>query len=175
MIRFGVVTKTDPEKCRVRVSFLEDGIESDWLPVMVQGSKDNKWFHIFDQDEHVACLMDENAENGVVVGAIYNPKETTDGAGQDIARVKFKDGTSVQYNRESGRLEVKVGQTILNLDKAKGFTINAGGQSFKAQMNQLLTQLQAETHPTPVGPTGIPINSPAYAQIQQFINLIFEA
>lgn len=177
MIRFGRVTDIDAEKARVKVTFEEDNVKSGWLPVMVQGSKDDKHFHIFDKGEAVTCLMDEHADTGVVMGAHYSAKDTTnsDTSGADVTGVKFKDGTTVKYDRAGHRMEVKMGGLEFNLDKTKGFTIKAGGQSFKVQMVQLLTQLQAETHPTPCGPTGVPINSPAYAAIQSFINMIFEA
>ena len=177
MIRFGRVTDIDAEKARVRVTFEEDNVVSDWLPVMVQGSKDDKYFHIFDKNEAVTCLMDTHADTGVVIGAHYSAKDKTNSgtSGEDVAGVQFKDGTTVKYDRSGHRMEVKMGALEFNLDKTAGFTIKAGGKSFKEQMTQLLTQLQAETHPTPVGPTGIPINSPAYAAIQTFINLIFEA
>lgn len=176
MIRFGVVVKVDADLCRVKVNFEEDEIESDWLPVAVQGSKENKYFHIFDLGEHVVCLMDENAENGVVLSAIYSSKEKPPAiAGDDVAAVEFKDGTQVIYDRNAHRLDVKMGSTEFAIDKLKGFTIKAGGQSFKQQLNDLFTQLQAETHPTPAGPSSPPINSPVYASIQALLNLIFEA
>lgn len=177
MIREGRVTDTDPAKARVKVTFEEDDFTTDWISVLSQGSKDDKFFRIFDKGEVVAVFMDEHSENGYVLGAKYSEKDTTnsDTSGEDVTGVKFKDGTTVKYDRNGHRMDVKMGQLEFSLDKTNGFTIKAGGQSFKQQMNDLLTQLQAETHPTPCGPTGIPINSPAYAAIQSFINLIFEA
>lgn len=175
MIRFGTVSKIDADMCRVKVNFAEDEIESDWLPVAVQGSSGNKYFHIFDEGEHVACLMDEHAENGVVISAIYSSKDKPSGGGKDIASVEFKDGTTVTYDRYGHRLKVKMGLSEFVIDKTKGFTIKAGGQSLKAQLNALMSQLQQEIHPTPAGPSSPPSNSPAYAAINELLNLIFEA
>ena len=43
-----------------------------------------------------------------------------------------------------------------------------------ALIDQLITQLQAETHPTIWGPTGPPINAGAYAGIQAQLAAIKE-
>lgn len=177
MIRYGRVVDTDPSKARVKVFFEEDDFTTDWIQILSQGTKDDKFFRVYDKGEAVTCLMDEHADTGVVLGAHYSEKDGTnsDTSGENVTGVKFKDGTTVKYDRDGHRLDVKMGELEFALDKTKGFTIKAGGQSLKEQLNQLLTQLQAETHPTPLGPTGVPINAPVYAQIQQLINLIFEA
>ena len=64
MIRFGNISSIDASRARVRVQFDDDGIVSHWLPVLVSGSRSNQYFHIFDVNEHVVCLMDERSENG---------------------------------------------------------------------------------------------------------------
>jgi phage baseplate assembly protein V len=107
MIKFGTISKIDPDNGLVKVSFPSDDIESDWLPMIKQGTKSNKYFHIFDTGEHVACMMDERCENGVVLGAIYS-KDETPGAvkGADVVGVEFSDGTVVKYDRSNSKLTI---------------------------------------------------------------------
>lgn len=175
-LRYGIVSDRDADAGLVKVHFDDDDFTTGWLSTVTHGTKDDKFYKLPDIGEQVACLMDKHAETGVVLGSVYSGKDKPPQGvfGEDIAGVKFSDGTTVLYNRDSGRLEIKVGQTVVNIDKTNGITIKKGTNSLKAQLNQLFTQLQAETHPSAMGPTSPPANSPAYAAINSIINLIFE-
>lgn len=107
MLRFGKISAFDPETGLAKVSFEEDGIVTDWIPVLKKNTLKNKHAHVMDVGEHVACMMDENAENGVVMGAI-NSKNEAPGAvkGADIEGVAFEDGTTVEYNRSTNELKI---------------------------------------------------------------------
>ena len=72
MLRFGNITEIDVSKCYARVKFLDDGIVSAPLQIVVMGALSTKFFHIFDINEQVACLMDENSEDGVILGAVFS-------------------------------------------------------------------------------------------------------
>jgi phage baseplate assembly protein V len=106
MIRFGQVTEIDPAKGLCRVNFQDDGIVSAPIPVLQLFSFKNKGSRVFDINEHVACLMDENCEHGVVLGAIYDTGNQPDGATADKLRVKFQDGASFEYDRSNGTLNI---------------------------------------------------------------------
>lgn len=108
MYRIGTISEIDSEKVRVRVDFEEDGIVSPWLPVLVQKSKEDKYFHIFDIGETVACLMNDNNDTGIVIGAIYTAKHSPAIQGKDLTAVKFKDGTEIEYDREAHKLRLKI-------------------------------------------------------------------
>jgi len=101
MLRFGEISDIDPSKCYARVKFTDDGIVSDWLQIIVLGAISNQFFHIFDINEQVACLMDDNSEDGVIIGAVFNNKTTPSNGGKDIVRVSFSDDSFVEYNRAS--------------------------------------------------------------------------
>jgi phage baseplate assembly protein V len=108
MLKYGLIKEIDADKGLVKVSFDDDEIVSGWLPVLKQGTKSNKYFHIFDSGEHVACMMDEHCENGVVMGAIYSKDEKPGSVkGADIAGVVFSDGTVVKYDRGSHKLTIQ--------------------------------------------------------------------
>lgn len=101
MLKFGIVDQVNPQKGLARVRFEEDNIVSDWLPVTQTGSLKNKAYHLPDIGEHVACLTDERAEAGVIVGAIYNSQDTPGFNTADRVGMKFEDGTEIYFNRAS--------------------------------------------------------------------------
>ncbi len=174
MIKFGNICDIDAAKGLARVEFADDGITSAWLPIATAGSSGNKYSHAYDVNEHVACLMDEHAENGVIVGAIYSQNEQPTGGNKDKVNVTFSDGANVEYDRAAHKMTVKVGTTELDITQS-GFTVKRGGESLKTWLTDLLDAILAETHPTPVGPTGPPVNSPQYAAIKARIASLFEA
>lgn len=120
MLRFGTISKIDADKCLAKVSFKEDGIETAWIPLLQKNTKDTKHFHMFSIDEHVACMMDEHAENGVILGAIYSKNQNPgDVKGADIEGVQFSDGTKVSYNKATSELTVDCsGKVIINCTEA---------------------------------------------------------
>jgi len=101
MLRYGTVAETKPGFARVK--FEEDGIVSFWLPVLQAKTQKDKFYFMPDVNEFVACLMDAQAEDGVVLGALYNDEDlpTLTKTG-----VTFSDGTSITYDVEAGELEV---------------------------------------------------------------------
>jgi phage baseplate assembly protein V len=115
MIRFGKVTERDNAKGLVRVEFQEDGIVSMWIPAIQARTGRDKFFSLPDVNEHVACMMDEYAEEGVVLGAIYSKKAQPAINGDDITGVEFEDGSSVQFDRATGTITVNTqGDVIIN-------------------------------------------------------------
>jgi len=101
MLRFGNITEVDPAKGYARVTFTDDGIVSDWLQFVVMGAIKDNFSHTFSVNEQVACLMDENSEEGVILGAIFNDKTPPNNGGDGIFRVKFDDDSVIEYDRNS--------------------------------------------------------------------------
>lgn len=173
MIKFGKISEVDAPKGRVRVKFDEDDIVSGWLPYLVPKSLNDKYFFIFDVNEHVACQMDENCENGVVMGAIYSASTAPDGGAEGKVRVKFSDATEIEYDKDEQKLTVKVDTTELIVG-ADGYVIKRGGESVKKLLDDILAQLKAHTHPTGTGPSGPPIEAAAIAAIEARVPDVFE-
>ena len=106
MLRFGTITEVKPEKGLAKVQFAEDGITSFWLPIVQDNTLGDKNYRGMKVNEHVACLMEENAENGVIVGAIYNKQDTPPYTGEKVG-VKFEDGTEVVYDKGAQTYTIK--------------------------------------------------------------------
>lgn len=109
MLKFGVVVQTDPGKGKVRVRFEDhDGLVSHWLPVVKGKTLRDKEYWMPDLNEQVACLMDENFEAGVVLGAVYSDADPVPVASQDKFHVRFDDGTTIEYDRAQHKLSAHV-------------------------------------------------------------------
>lgn len=108
MLRFGAITEIDVNKCYARVTFMDDDVVSDWLQICVMGAVGNKYFHMFDINEQVACLMDENSDEGVILGALFNDKTNPSGGNKDVVRVQFTDDSFIEYNRASHEYNINI-------------------------------------------------------------------
>ena len=100
MYRLGIVTQTDPARCRVKVRFpARDNVESWWLAVEQRKTHRDKAYWMPDVGEHVACHLDAHGEDGVVSGAIYSSADPVPVASQDKRRTTYDDGTVEEYDR----------------------------------------------------------------------------
>lgn len=105
-LQFGVVSALDEANGWVRVRFAHlDGLESGWLPVLQAKTYQDKHWCLPDVGEHVAALLDNRGEDGVVMGAIYG-RDAPPVA--DVAKTytRYADGTTVEYDRNAHALAV---------------------------------------------------------------------
>lgn len=123
---------------RVRVQFPErDNVISYWLPVQVPKIMNDKFFWQPDINEQVCVLMDENDENGIVLGSVPSQADQAP-AGLTPAQfyIGFEDGTILQYNRTTHQLTVSLGtggQAVLSTDAGGSITLDPSGNiEFKA-------------------------------------------
>jgi phage baseplate assembly protein V len=171
MLRFATIS--DKDKGKARVKFSDDGIVSAWLPILSTNSGDNKEVVPVDLNEQVVCLMDENNEHGVILGAIYNKKAPVPAeAGPDKWIKKFKDGTVIKYDRGAAHeYEVTNGPLTFKMNRTGGFEISKSGESVKLIFNDLITAITAGCS----GPGGGPIVVPPFTAIQTRLNNLFSA
>lgn len=122
----GEVVETAPDTCMVRVKFPDtDELVSGWLHVLQQQTLKNKNYFMPDIGELVACLFLGNGPvAGIVMGAIYNDKETPPYEGQDIYYSEYEDKTLLQYDRKkhemTGNIKGNVVATVDGNDGADG-------------------------------------------------------
>ncbi|MGN0902704.1 MAG: phage baseplate assembly protein V, partial [Succinivibrio sp.] len=120
LIRVGEITETLPSKHKVRVSFPDDGDVSHELPVICPNTQDNSDFHMPDVGEDVLCVfLPGGIEDGFVLGSFYAPEVERPTANQDERKVRFKDGTTVTYNRATHELDVVIEGTHIHADRQK--------------------------------------------------------
>jgi len=127
MLRFGNITEVYPAKGYARVTFTDDGVVSDWLQFLTMGAIKDNFSHTFSVNEQVACLMDENSEEGVILGALFNDKTPPNNGGDGVFRVKFDDDSVVEYDRNSHEytLDIK-GKINISADTEININSTAG-------------------------------------------------
>lgn len=109
MLRFGVIVAIDESRGMARVQYTDmDGEVSYWLAVVKQKTLKDKAYWMPDIGEHVAVLIDENAEEGVVLGAIYSEADSVPVSSKDKYHIRFNDGTMIEYDRAEHKLTADV-------------------------------------------------------------------
>lgn len=136
MLKFGFVSEVKPGFARV--NFAQDGIVTDFLPVMVRKSKTDKESWQLEINEHVVCFMEvdvidgkvyESCDVGVILGVIPSDQDAPDpGEGPGKFRKKFSDGTVIEYDKESHELTTNV-QGKLKATVTGDAELSAGGKA----------------------------------------------
>lgn len=105
-LRYGTVSQIDARLGRVKVKFHHDGIESWWLQVPQCCAGGARSYSMPRKGNTVGVLLDESAENGIVVGTFYNKKEKAPVMDPLIFHVDFEDKTVIEYDPLLGVLTV---------------------------------------------------------------------
>lgn len=113
MLKFGFVSNIDKTKAKVRVQFAEDDLLSFWLPVLQQKTKNDKFYVLPDKGEHVACLMDDNCEDGVVLGAIYSDVDVPPLTISEKMIIKIEDTVLFEFDKSTQTLTIKCPNIII--------------------------------------------------------------
>lgn len=112
--KYGIVKEIDPDKMMVRCKIPDmDGVLSPWLLIQVRNSLENKDYYLPDLEEQIVILLDENSESGVALGAVYSTKDTPPISDKDKRHIRFKDGTTIEYDRKTHELKLDVKGDIL--------------------------------------------------------------
>ena len=110
LVREGRVTATFPERHTVRVEFEDkDNMTSAEMPVLTLCAAENKFYSLPDVGTSVVCLFASNADQtgtGWIIGSRFNDKSKPNANSQDVTRLDFKDGTFIEYNRDSHKMHV---------------------------------------------------------------------
>ena len=144
MLRFGIVSQIDPVNVQARVSFEDDESTSFWLPVLQTKTLKDKFYAMPDIGEQVACLMDENSEDGVILGAIYSTEDVSATQSEKQLSVNLEDGSYINADKENQTLIVAFSKMKLigNIEHEGTFTNTAGIKS-NADITDKTSSMQA--------------------------------
>jgi len=105
-LKFGIVSQVDESRGLARVRFGDnEGLESYWLHVLAAATMRNKVYQLPDVGEGVACHVDEQCENGVILGALYSKQDIPPVSDVNKFHVRFDDGTWLEYDRTAHALK----------------------------------------------------------------------
>ena len=166
MLRFGIVSQIDPINVQARVSFEDDESTSFWLPIIQTKTLKDKFYAMPDIGEQVACLMDENSEDGVILGAIYSTEDVSTTQSEKQLSINLEDGSYINADKENQTLTVAFSKMKLigNIEHEGTFTNTAGIKS-NADITDKTSSMQAmrDTYNphTHIGNQGSPTSKPS--------------
>jgi len=159
MLRLGVITEigSDENLGRVRVHFDEVNMLSDWLPLPSSGTKKVKVWNPIELGSQVACLMDEQCEQGHISCVLWSKTDKPPSWAKDFTfGIEFEDGSIVYYDSKNKKLIIEAPDSDIDLTcKTLNVTgdVVVTGEVTAGVMKIPLTQ---HKHPTPAGVSGIP-------------------
>lgn len=165
MLRFGIVSQIDPINVQARVSFEDDESTSFWLPVLQTKTLKDKFYAMPDIGEQVACLMDENSEDGVILGAIYSTEDVPVVTSEKQLSLNLENNSLINIDKETNSLNITFENINLNGNiNHTGKLINSDGIKSNADITDKTSSMQAmrDTYNphTHTGNQGSPTSAP---------------
>lgn len=165
MLRFGIVSQIDPIKVQARVSFEDDESTSFWLPIIQTKTLKDKFYAMPDIGEQVACLMDENSEDGVILGAIYSTEDVPVVTSEKQLSLNLENNSLINIDKETNSLNITFENINLNGNiNHTGKLINSDGIKSNADITDKTSSMQAmrDTYNphTHTGNQGSPTSAP---------------
>ena len=108
-LRAGIIKEILPDKCRAIVHLEQDDDSDTYeLSILQRNCLKNRHYHLPDVGEQVYVLLDSEATEGMVLGAIYSDADPPPISDPDVCHFDFEDGTVVEYDRKQHSLRLKV-------------------------------------------------------------------
>ena len=144
MLRFGIVSQIDPINVQARVSFEDDESTSYWLPVLQTKTLKDKFYAMPDIGEQVACLMDENSEDGVILGAIYSTEDVPVVTSEKQLSLNLENNSLINIDKETNSLNITFENINLNGNiNHTGKLINTDGIKSNSDITDKTSSMQA--------------------------------
>lgn len=103
----GTVSAVDTKNCRARVRLPDhDNLRSYWLDVLHRNTLKNRDYNLPDVGEQVKVMMTPDAQEGVILGAVYSEKDRPVIDNQDIRRTDFADNAYAEYDRKNSAMTI---------------------------------------------------------------------
>lgn len=165
MLRFGIVSQIDPINVQARVSFEDDESTSFWLPVLQTKTLKDKFYAMPDIGEQVVCLMDENSEDGVILGAIYSTEDVPVVTSEKQISLNLENNSLINIDKETNSLNITFENINLNGNiNHTGKLINTDGIKSNSDITDKTSSMQAmrDTYNphTHTGNQGSPTSAP---------------
>jgi phage baseplate assembly protein V len=165
MLRLGIISEIgeDENLGFARVSFDESDFVSWWLVLPSANTKTVKQWIPVEVNSQVACLMDEQCEQGCIVAVLWSNTDTPPKwANKDTIGIKFADGAEIYYDSAAHKLIANAPEAELNFTCKK---INVEGDvnvigeivaTEEVTAGDQKIKLTQHKHPTPSGVSGPP-------------------
>jgi phage baseplate assembly protein V len=149
MLRLGVLSELgkDENLGYARVSFDEVDMVSAWLPIRAFGTKTVKEWRPIEINSQVACLMDEECEQGVIVAVLWSdddvpPKWAT----ENTTGIVYEDGAKVYYDSKEHKLFVEMQDGATIKYDAKKHELNIDAPDSEINMTCKMLNIKGEVN-----------------------------
>lgn len=143
MLRFGIVSQINPQVVQARVKFGDDESTSFWLPILQTKTMKDKFYAMPDIGEQVVCLMDENSEDGVVLGSIYSTEDTPLITTEKQISLNLENNSLINIDKETNTLTVTFQNINLNGNiNHNGILINTDGIKSNSDISDKTSSMQ---------------------------------
>lgn len=165
MLRFGIVSQINPLLAQARVNFGDDDSTSFWLAVLQTKTLKDKFYSMPDIGEQVVCLMDENSEDGVILGAIYSSEDVPIVTSEKQISLNLENNSLINIDKETNTLTVTFENINFNGNiNHTGILINTDGITSQADITDKTSSMQAMRNiynpHTHIGNQGRPTSKP---------------
>lgn len=165
MLRFGIVTQIDSINVQARVNFGDDELVSYWIPILQTKTLKDKFYVMPDIGEQVVCLMDDNSEDGVILGSIYSSVDTPVITNEKQISLNLENNSLINIDKNTDTLTITFKNINLNGNiNHTGLLINTDGITSNADITDKTSSMQTirdiyNSH-THAGNQGSPTSSP---------------
>lgn len=143
MLRFGIVSQINPQVVQARVKFGDDESTSFWLPILQTKTMKDKFYAMPDIGEQVVCLMDENSEDGVVLGSIYSAEDTPTITTEKQISLNLDNNSLINIDKETNTLTITFQNINLNGNiNHNGMLINTDGIKSDSDISDKTSSMQ---------------------------------
>lgn len=142
------------------------------LPILFPNTLKSKTQHPLYSKEHVACLMDENCENGVILGAIYSQDETPPFSGDETFGTKHSNADYSYYDATDKKFVTNAGNYRMEMSSTGKIIIKNSVETIGTILNSLIDQIALITHTETGSVTLPPSNAGAITAIKARITAL---
>lgn len=144
MYKRGIVKEVAAPACRVRVTLPDRGdLVTGWLDVLVRSTSGAKHYDLPSVGNQVACLLEEDASAGCVLGAVYSSVDAPTASSASVRRYEFGDGGAVEYDASTHVLKVT---TPAHIELAGSGAFVALASLVQAELANIASALSTHTH-----------------------------
>ena len=138
----GTVSAVDTDGVKARVRLPEcDNMRTNWLDVLQRNTQNNKDYWLPDVGEQVKVLLDENGEDGVILGAVYSDVDKPPFSDKSVRGTKFSDGAEFSYNREKHTLTIRGGIEYMVIECSADVMVKTQKAKIDAQQTEVTGDL----------------------------------
>ncbi|MBJ8837508.1 MAG: phage baseplate assembly protein V [Citrobacter freundii] len=137
-LQTGTVSAVDADGVKARVRLPEcDNMRTNWLDVLQRNTQNNKDYWLPDVGEQVKVLLDENGEDGVILGAVYSDVDKPSFSDKDVRGTTFSDGAKFSYHRGTHTLTIRGGVEHIAVECLTKVTVKAQNAVIDAKETEI--------------------------------------